>query len=403
MAPLEPWEKVLVDGEAFLPDVHGQIPCEECHGGVQAADKESAHDGLLARPSDQSESVCGQCHPDVTVHAENSLHNNLQGYWTVLDARSGGTAHETLEVMFGNHCDSCHASCGDCHISQPASVGGGLISGHVVNREPSMTRNCTACHGSRVGNEYMGKHEDIKADVHFRQGRMTCVDCHSSREMHGYPQACDTCHTAPETGIIPPPDHRYDGVQSPSCESCHAAVTIANDDIEMHELHAGDLSCQVCHSMSYTSCDGCHVAVSETSGNPYFATEASYLGFYIGKNALKSFNRPYDYVTVRHVPVSSTSFEYYGEDLLPDFDVLPTWTYATPHNIQRNTPQTESCVNCHNNPDLFLTVDKVKPEEIKANLDVIVFDVPPSIIDLMRPPTIPEPTQSITTTEVITP
>jgi hypothetical protein len=128
----------------------------------------------------------------------------------------------------------CHTSCGDCHISQPASVGGGFIDGHNFNKEPSMTRNCTACHGSRVGNEYMGKHEDIKADVHFRQGRMKCVDCHSGKEMHGYPQACDTCHAAPETGVVPPPEHRYDGIQSPSCESCHAAVTIGIDGIEMH-------------------------------------------------------------------------------------------------------------------------------------------------------------------------
>ena len=68
-----------------------------------------------------------------------------------------------------------------------------------------MTRNCTACHGSRVGNEYMGKHEDIKADVHFRQGRMQCVDCHDGKEMHGYPQDCETCHR-PGTYGVPAPE-----------------------------------------------------------------------------------------------------------------------------------------------------------------------------------------------------
>jgi thiosulfate/3-mercaptopyruvate sulfurtransferase len=337
------------------------------------------------------------------AHADDNLHNNLDGYWNALDVRSGGTNHAALEEMFGNHCDSCHTSCGDCHVSQPASVGSGFVEGHVFNREPSMTRNCTACHGSRVGNEYMGKHEDIKADVHFRQGRMKCVDCHTGNEMHGYPQACDACHTAPENGVLPPPEHRYDGVQSPSCESCHAAVTTGNDEIQMHEFHAGELSCQVCHSVSYSSCDGCHVEVSETTGNPFFATEGSYLGFYIGKNPSKSFDRPYEYVPVRHIPVAPTSFQYYGENLLPDFKELPTWAYATPHNIQRNTPQTESCDQCHDNPAWFLTPDKVKPEELEANLNILVLDIPPAVIDLLKPITLPEPTPAITSTEVITP
>ena len=166
----------------------------------------------------------------------------------------------------------------------------------------------------------------------------------------------------------------------------------------MHEQHGGDLSCQVCHSISYSNCDGCHVAISETSGNPYFSTEGSYLGFYIGRNVNKSYDRPYDYVTVRHIPVDTASFQYYGDDLLPGFDNRPTWGYATPHNIQRNTPQTESCDACHNNPDIFLTIDKVYPEEVTANLDVIVTQVPASIFELLT-----ESTEVITPAQVITP
>jgi hypothetical protein len=89
--------------------------------------------------------------------------------------------------------------------------------------------------------------------------------------------------------------------------------------------------------------------------------------------------------------------------MLPDFNALPTWVYATPHNIQRVTPQTESCDQCHNNPALFLTPDKVKPEELEANLEVMVLEIPPAIIDLLKPPTLPEPAPPITSTEVITP
>jgi thiosulfate/3-mercaptopyruvate sulfurtransferase len=71
---------------------------------------------------------------------------------------------------------------------------------------------------------------------------------------------------------------------------------------------------------------------------------------------------------------------------MPTFDALPTWKYATPHNIQRNTPQTESCSNCHNNPELFLTADKVMETELNANLGVIVEELPPSVLDLLSSP-----------------
>jgi thiosulfate/3-mercaptopyruvate sulfurtransferase len=61
---------------------------------------------------------------------------------------------------------------------------------------------------------------------------------------------------------------------------------------------------------------------------------------------------------------------------LPDFDSLPTFAYATPHNIQLSTPQNASCEACHGNEALFLTADKVRQEELAANEDVIVDVVP---------------------------
>ena len=59
-----------------------------------------------------------------------------------------------------------------------------------------------------------------------------------------------------------------------------------------------------------------------------------------------------------------------------NFDALPTWAYATPHNIQLQTPQNESCDACHGNPDIFLTADKVSESELSANQQVIVSRVP---------------------------
>jgi thiosulfate/3-mercaptopyruvate sulfurtransferase len=242
-----------------------------------------------------------------------------------------------------------------------------------------MTRSCTACHGSRVGNEYLGKNEELPGDVHFRDGRMNCVDCHKSHEMHGRPSDCASCHTGPELAQVPPADHRYASIQMPSCESCHPNVIAGQDGIPMHQEHGSDLTCQVCHSIAYTSCDSCHVALSEKSGAPYFETAATYLTLLIGRNTLESYTRPYDFVLVRHIPASPEAFSFYGENLLPNFNASPTWMYATPHNIQTKTPQAESCNACHGNPDLFLTADKVYPEELEANRGVIVEQIPEEV------------------------
>lgn len=361
MAPLEPWEKVLVSTD-FTQTTHGAFSCIQCHGGQQDPNKETAHAGLIADPSADVNGMCSTCHNDVTSGFGESLHASLNGYQVAMYSRSVPENHPALDEAYSNHCASCHTTCGDCHISQPDSVGGGFLSGHNFEQTPPMSRTCTACHGSRVGSEYLGKHEDIPGDVHFREVRMNCVDCHKAEEMHAT--------TEDARG------NRYWGEESPVCKDCHAQVGSSSDTVPHHTLHQEKVSCQVCHSVEYTSCDGCHVALSESTGKPFFNTEATYLNFLIGKNPLKSEERPYEYVVVRHVPVSATSYEYYGENLLLNYDLLSTWKYATPHNVQRNTPQTETCNSCHGNPDLFLTGDKVNAAELEANKDVIVPAVP---------------------------
>lgn len=363
MAPLEPWEKVLVSQE-YVDKPHGNATCESCHGGVQVADKDASHEGLVANPSADSQKMCGACHTQVVETFSNSLHSTQAGYWTQIDTRSTPENHPALEEMFGNHCASCHTTCGDCHVSQPGSVGGGLLDGHTFEKTPPMTRTCTACHGSRVGSEYLGKHEDIPGDVHFRQERFNCMSCHTADNLHVSEGESAT--------------HRYAGQQLPKCETCHQ-VGAAGDSIPQHSLHKDKLACQVCHSIEYTSCDGCHVAISDKTGNPFFKTDATYMTFFIGLNPTKTEERPYDYVVLRHVPVAPDSYAFYGENLLPNFNNLPTWTYATPHNIQRITPQNQKCDNCHGNPALFLTADKVAPAELDANQPIIVTNPPPAV------------------------
>ena len=374
MAPLEPWEKVLVNGEGFGATTLGKTACTNCHGGTQSTDKDTAHTGLVASPSAMPEKYCAECHAEQTAAYPNSLHATQQGYWTAIDARSAPENHPALEGMFNNHCATCHTSCGECHVSQPANVGGGLFSGHVFEKTPPMTRSCTACHGSRVGNEYLGKNEGVAGDVHFREGRMNCVKCHAGADLHG-------------EGLTEPQSSRYAGAETPECVDCHPTAAPGGDSNPMHQSHGEALSCQVCHSVTYTSCDSCHVAVSEKSGKPFYETSATYSTFLIGRNPTQSDERPYRYVPVRHVPVDPESYAYYGENLLSNFNALPTWVYSTPHNIQRNTPQNASCDKCHGGDSAyFLTADKVKPEELEANASVIVNILPPAVEKFLGAP-----------------
>ena len=220
-----------------------------------------------------------------------------------------------------------------------------------------MQYNCTACHGSRVGDEYLGNNEEIPADVHWTKATMTCAKCHTD-ELHGSGQTVD---------------NRYQNVGTVTCDECHQEVW--TDDIPQHQQHLSDLSCQVCHSLAYKNCSSCHVAIDE-KGVPCRTSDPSQILFKIGFNPVRSSDIPYKYVVLRHVPTCKDICGYYGPDLLPDFDAVSTWKYATPHNIQLHTPQNESCDSCHGNRDLFLSEGDVAPDEKEANKDIIVHQVP---------------------------
>ncbi len=383
MPPLEAWEKVYFDNEVYFEDLHANLGCTTCHGGTSGTDDiEAAHEGMVPDP-DQVE-TCGTCHAEtVNNFTENSLHWDLGGYMTVLQERSDEEHMPQLLEAYDNHCASCHSSCGQCHISRPAANGGGLLDGHVFKGTPPPYSTCTGCHGSRVESEFKGKNTDKEenrypADVHYNPGGMNCNDCHAADEMHG---------TAGDV------EHRYEGAVVPSCtdEGCHEGV--ASSDIPQHsEGHLAQLSCQVCHTISYKNCYNCHVQQSD-EGVPFFKIDESQMGVQIGLNPIRTGDRPWKYVPVRHVPIARDSFAYYGEDLLPNFDSRPTWTYATPHTIQRVTPQNQGC-DCHSNLDLFLTADDVEPDELEANQAIIVAQVPQ--MELSDEPPIAEPAEEPT-------
>lgn len=366
MPQVEAWAKVFLDDEGFLTSTHGSVGCIECHGGTEATnDMESAHVGMQRDPA--ASGACAFCHAGTTEVQLNSLHTTLQGYYEVLGARSTPELSAGLQEAFDNHCTSCHSSCGQCHVSVPETAGGGLLASHEFKKIPPMNTTCTACHGSRINDEYKGKNTTTDgmttpADVHFNPGGMACIDCHDETELHGDVSAANDLSM-------------YSGTPNVACTDCHPLDELVGANDQHTEFHLTYLTCYVCHSVDYKNCYSCHVQKSN-EGVAYYTTDPSEMHFYIGLSPLKSADRPQAYTVLRHIPVDRDSFGYYGADLLPNFDAVPTWKYTTPHNIQLDTPQNASCDSCHGNADIFLTEDKVAPDELAANKDVIVPYIP---------------------------
>ena len=274
---MEGWKKVLIDGEdgaTFLAGVHNQLGCIGCHGGQGGENtKEDAHVDIESSPSTQ----CLTCHENTHGQYEDAIHFTQAGYYDLFEKRSGEKITDNPDYMAGfqQGCGGCHVSCGECHISSPTPVGGGLVSAHKVNLTPDSKLNCTACHGSRVGDEYYGNNDYAGADVHRVPNFMGCMDCHDGADLHG-------------DGTRP--THRYEAPDLAKCSDCHDISSVSNN---YHSTHGAEFACQVCHSQSYKSCNGCHAGEGITG--------SSYETFKIGYNHRPE--RSEKFVVLRHVPV----------------------------------------------------------------------------------------------------
>jgi thiosulfate/3-mercaptopyruvate sulfurtransferase len=325
--------------------------------------------GLVRDPSLKNPGgTCGTCHTGVMETAPYNLHSTLAGIRYSFVERGGGSMHPGNQTAFDNHCGSCHSSCGQCHISVPTRAGGGFFAGHEIKRTPPMNTGCAACHGSRVGDEYKGLNVGIPSDVHYNKG-MQCTACHGAAEMHG----------AGAEGVT----SRYQVETAPRCEDCHPddAEFRANQSHAMHRDDEGrlELACQVCHSVQYKNCYACHTVLEE--GKAVYEVNApsheSVFAFKIGHNPMNDERHPQKWVTLRHAPAAPDNYEYYGQDLMTSFAEAPTWKLATPHNIQRKTPQAEGCMaTCHKQAALFLSAEDLLDYEVEANATVVV-ETPP--------------------------
>lgn len=265
---------------------------------------------------------------------------------------TGTVRWSMAKPAFQQSCQSCHATCGDCHVSKPPYstnpvVLGGLQDGHRFARRPPMEMTCAGCHGGRVAAEYTGRYEGFPADVHFTKAKLSCTDCHSGAQLHG---------AGGETATT-----RFAVASRPQCTGCHPEAAAGKSAVRSHNVHGGKLSCQTCHSGIGKSCVNCHAGSGSTS-LPVLK---------IGRNLRPEL--PFRYTVLRHVPTTRDMIDRATrlEHTLANFDRVPTWKTATPHNIQRVTARSSSCAACHNNPNLFLRLRDLDPDDAQANGNVV--------------------------------
>ena len=184
MAPLELYQKIWVKS-SFLDTDMGEIACEDCHGGdPKDPNWQTAHNGILKDPTfPEADEACGECHEDIVSTAKNSLHYTLAPFGRVIKARANKKDKRILEKIHQakeKHCNHCHASCGQCHVSRPDYVKGGFLDKHHFKKTPPMETTCAACHGGRVYEEFTGLKDEYSAFIRGHQVYYNFIRPHQS-------------------------------------------------------------------------------------------------------------------------------------------------------------------------------------------------------------------------------
>jgi len=297
----------------------------------------------VKRPSDDV-TLCRQCHDQIGATYATSLHYTAAGLRHGVSGRfAPGHAQKFEKDVFPGACQTCHASCGDCHVKSP-TIGGvstGLLNGHsFVRRQEGKT--CAACHGGRVYPEFTGEYGGA-ADVHYEKG-MVCADCHGAADVHGDGVAYTS---------------RRDVKTRPSCARCHpAGAEKTAQATSAHQQHRATVSCVACHASGpYRNCTECHLGKGATSAP----------GFTLGRNP----RNPQQLTTLRLIPTVRGTFAPAG--LVQErHDTVPNYWDTTPHNVRKRTDRTRSCDACHVERRGFLTKDALPPNGSKANEALII-------------------------------
>lgn len=229
-APTNPAAGCACHARSGVGGSHAGLPCVACHGGdAGSRERAAAHRDLLQRPGSLAQAARScSCHGSIIARVQRSPMATARGLvavdrfafgeqprpegWTTLQQLGDSTADGHLREL----CDGCHLSarrpapgvrvgCLACHFAAPAA--GATHPG--LTLDVSLER-CESCHRGtgRVALSYQGWNETAlapaavagqpgyralpdgrvleaaPADLHFTRG-MTCIDCHTARELMG--------------------------------------------------------------------------------------------------------------------------------------------------------------------------------------------------------------------------
>ncbi|MBL8721854.1 MAG: hypothetical protein JNL79_38060 [Myxococcales bacterium] len=343
---------------------HAPFGCSPCHlGDPTARDATLAHRGLERQAGDFAtvDRTCGVCHAVETARVRTSLMARAPGILavdrfafgerktpfrdpsddlTALDPN--GAPKSPAESHVRKLCAGCHlgarkprpgdlgeeargGGCTACHLASPRPTGSGPLHPEVSAQVPE--RRCAGCHGrsGRIALSFHGLVElepgdprvtgktadgrplgQLAADVHAKGG-LTCIDCHTERELMGTGAAhlhahealevrCADCHAKAEKAapIDPYREQVAEALRrswarrglpalsttplrtlggtplvrsDTATHSLLLATTGARKPIPLaspgafHGLSAhGRLSCQACHSAWAPRCGACHTS-----------------------------------------------------------------------------------------------------------------------------------------------
>lgn len=378
------------------------------------------------------------------------------------------TFKESGDVFFDllrKECTSCHlwtqprafrgnfraTGCAACHM--PYGEDGKSLGGDVAMPRDKVSRplkhqltkaipvtQCATCHngGSRaamnlrgmmeappVGRETFTYDQDLlhghaytkqPADVHFERG-LSCIDCHTEREVHGDGQIyrkrhyevelrCETCHGTPErlaTGItaqgrklrnvfVPPAPNPSELVTlvSKLTGKVHAIPQLAalGQQPPGHDpAHLNKTECFTCHTAWVPTCYGCHIKMDYTAYTSpvnvsfdHLANEHSKQGWFRLTAGVR-FADPEPVLglnwrgkVVPFVPRAQPLFTYVNPAGKTEYE-FKKFGFAhnpiVPHTVVKAA---RTCESCHGNPralglGLFTSKEHPKLEEFRQPAD----------------------------------
>ncbi len=164
---------------------------------------------------------------------ENSLHHTSRGLAFWYAKEQGGVERLTGAPITALNCLDCHVqTCDACHARKANGI-------QIYSTEEARSQKaCIACHG--FGDVDKMKADKQFVDLHLEKG-MKCMDCHTSREVHGDGNIYQT--------------YRQEGALDAKCSNCHQAAPATPS----HKVHGDKLDCNTCHIQELSSCHNCHM------------------------------------------------------------------------------------------------------------------------------------------------